>query len=152
MARSRSKVRTTTLGIRLSPRRKFQIELATRITGMTLTSFIEWALDKALESLDMPDENQLWSDVDADRIFKMAKHVPELLTAEERMAVDYVKSNRVFYVQAFNSPKIPKRIPHNEPNMAVVSASWPLVMEHVHTGRKLDDKEIIDAVMNYAGE
>jgi predicted transcriptional regulator len=83
---SRSEVVT----VRLDPKLRFAAELAARKQRRTLSSFIEWAIEEAVNRTEVTDsENvnyvmaQVWDVEEADRFVKLALNFPELLTFDE---------------------------------------------------------------------
>lgn len=89
---SRSQVVT----VRLDPKLKFAAELAARKQRRTISSFIEWAVEQAIESVEITtgDMNnpgdtvhdslgKVWDVEEADRVAKLAIYYPHLLSYEE---------------------------------------------------------------------
>src|SRR2546429_5741595 len=94
--------RSETVTIRLDPKLRYLTELAARKQRRTVSSFIEWAIESALdriilrESYDnyhggtveetLGDQSEtLWDIDDADRLAKLGLHYPELLTHDEQI-------------------------------------------------------------------
>lgn len=92
--------RSETITVRLDPKLRFGAELAARKQRRTLSSFIEWAVDEALdrvniytEAFDGPDQelsakeamNKTWSVHEADRFTNLAQKFPFLLTHDEEV-------------------------------------------------------------------
>jgi hypothetical protein len=77
-------------GIRLDSMTKYLAEIAARNQHRSLANFIEYALIRALDSVDLGDgtvwseQQKLWDIDEHDRLRKLAKHYPELLTFEEK--------------------------------------------------------------------
>ena len=94
---SRSEVVT----VRLDPRLRYGVELAARKHRRTASSFIEWAIEEALQRVTIRDEDsnqhrdqpttandvltQVWDVYETDRFAKLAINFPELLSHEEQM-------------------------------------------------------------------
>jgi hypothetical protein len=86
--------RTETVTVRLDPRLRYLAEIAARAQRRTLSSFIEWSVEQALntQTLDgdgsqtvAEEAKDLW-DIDAlDRFAKLASRHPHLLTHEEQV-------------------------------------------------------------------
>lgn len=87
--------RTEIVQARLTPKVRYMAELGARKHRRTLSSFIEWAVAKSLNSVNCDDGTEtisiadkaaeLW-DVDADeRLAKLARIYPELMTYEEQV-------------------------------------------------------------------
>ena len=89
--------RSQVVTVRLDPKLKFAAELAARKQRRTISSFIEWAVEQAIEQVqvssgsgfDDPGEsvsdilNKVWDVEEADRLVKLATYFPQLLTFEE---------------------------------------------------------------------
>jgi len=79
--------------VRLDPKLRFIAELAARMQRRTLSSFIEWAIETALEGYrpeeKMPTAREtgdlIWDVDDADRFVKLAVHGSSLLTHSEQV-------------------------------------------------------------------
>jgi hypothetical protein len=102
---SRSEVVT----VRFDPKLRYALDLGARAHRRTVSSFIEWAVEKAL--VDVPlcgatsetTENvlewlpKLWDIDHAERVWKLANNFPNLLTfEEERAALAIAKCPLVF--------------------------------------------------------
>jgi len=92
---SRSEVVT----VRLDPRLRYGVELAARKHRRTASSFIEWAIERALQKMVIREGvgeyqgsvtaedvlNKVWDVDEPDRFAKLAINFPELLTHEEQI-------------------------------------------------------------------
>ncbi|MDH4316888.1 MAG: hypothetical protein OEV64_00730 [Desulfobulbaceae bacterium] len=91
-----SLTRSQVVTVRLDPKLKFAAELAARKQRRTISSFIEWAIEQALESVEIipPDRGNsevtaldtlfyVWDVEEADRVTKLALYFPQLLNYEE---------------------------------------------------------------------
>ncbi len=84
---SRSEIVT----VRLDPKLRYLAELAARKQRRTLSSFVEWAVERGLESVTAGEGSpSLWDEADAlwdvdesDRFVKLALRHPDLLTHDE---------------------------------------------------------------------
>jgi len=87
---SRSEVVT----VRLDPKLRFAAELAARKQRRTLSSFIEWAIEEAVNNVQVTNASNnvgsvnhamkiVWDVEEADRLVKLALNFPELLTFDE---------------------------------------------------------------------
>lgn len=91
--------RTETVTVRLDPKLRYLADLASRKQRRTLSSFIEWAIEDSLRSVELyhgtgysgdnslsvHDEiYRLWDVDEADRFCKLAQSYPELLTHDEQ--------------------------------------------------------------------
>ena len=92
--------RTEVFAMRLDPKLKYLAEIAARKQRRSLANFIEWSLEKALDSvklveseeldgqfnLSVLDEaNKLWDLEPSDRLIKLAENYPDLLNYEEQI-------------------------------------------------------------------
>ena len=98
--------RTEVVTIRLDPRLKYLAEIASRKQLRTLSSFVEWAVAQALDSVYLDDpkwdelnretvppnsvravelETGLWAPDAADRLVKLVFQYPSLLTPSEAL-------------------------------------------------------------------
>ncbi|RUR68659.1 hypothetical protein EJP67_16475 [Variovorax guangxiensis] len=91
--------RTETVTVRLDPKLRYLAEIAARKQRRTLSSYVEWAVEKSLEDVKLyegsgynGDESTtvaeaatlLWDVDEAERFVKLAIRYPELLTHEEQ--------------------------------------------------------------------
>jgi len=91
--------RSETVTVRLDPKLRYLAELAARKQRRTVSSFIEWAVETSLKSVELysgtsytsdpslsvADEgNSLWDVDEAERFVKLAIRYPELMTLEEQ--------------------------------------------------------------------
>jgi len=93
--------RTETIGFRLEPKLRFAAELAARKQRRSLSSFIEWAVDEAMENVFLDSESQVtvrqalkevWDPDEADRFVRLAAKYPELLNHEEERLWKCIRS------------------------------------------------------------
>ena len=94
--------RSETVTVRLDPKLRYSAEIAARKQRRTLSSFIEWAIQESLSTVNLVEEDgddqdsyrralsvwgatdYLWDVDQADRLVKLATHFPDLLTYEEQ--------------------------------------------------------------------
>jgi len=86
--------RTETVTLRLDPKLRYLTELASRKQRRTVSSFIEWAIEQALSSVELDDKThttvaqvagRLWDTDEADRLAKLGIYYPDLLTYDEQV-------------------------------------------------------------------
>lgn len=93
--------RTETVTVRLDPRLRYLAELAARKQRRTLSSFIEWAVERALDQVYLSEFNEyeqgstsvalaekqyhLWDVDEAERSVRLALNYPELLSYDEQV-------------------------------------------------------------------
>lgn len=91
--------RSETVTVRLDPRLNYLCELGARAQRRTKSSFIEWAVETALNAVTIPGTDRgyggqpqsvddlaylLWDVDEADRIANLGLHAPILMTHEEQ--------------------------------------------------------------------
>jgi hypothetical protein len=99
--------RSETVTVRLDPKLNYLCELAARAQRRTKSSFIEWAVDHALESVIVPGTSPqqsiadlvtaLWDVEEADRLAMLAFTAPFLLTHEEQVLWKLVEGNGLLW-------------------------------------------------------
>ena len=90
--------RTEVFAMRLDPKLKYLAEIAARKQRRSLANFIEWSLEKALDSVKLVESedgpfglsvldqaNKLWDLEPSDRLIKLAENYPDLLNYEEQL-------------------------------------------------------------------
>lgn len=99
--------RSETVTVRLDPKLRYLAELAARGQRRTLSSFIEWAIEKSLDPKILGPEfyssingsfDSLWDVDEADRFLKLAFNAPFLLTYEEQVVWKVIKDNGYFWI------------------------------------------------------
>lgn len=86
--------RTEVVTVRFDQRLRYLMEIAARRQRRTVSSFVETAVEKALSEVKLDDTQtvidaaqEIW-DVDKhDRLVKLAKKFPHLLTYEEELSL-----------------------------------------------------------------
>ncbi|BBE09959.1 Uncharacterized protein MCB1EB_1798 [Mycoavidus cysteinexigens] len=106
--------RSETVTVRLEPKLRYFAELAARRQRRTLSSFIEWTIQKELEKfyLEEPSEHskgvtmvdsmhKLW-DVDEEvRFIKLGLYFPDLMTHEEQIVWKLIRENGALWYGAY---------------------------------------------------
>lgn len=93
--------RSETVTVRLDPKLRYLAELAARKQRRTLSSFIEWAVERALDQVHLSENNDyetgptsvalaqkqshLWDVDEAERSARLALNYPELLSYDEQV-------------------------------------------------------------------
>lgn len=88
--------RSETVTVRLEPKLRYLAEVAGRKQRRTLSSFVEWAVQKGLEQTILEEDggsgtsvedvaSALWDVDEEDRFVKLALRFPDLLTHEEQV-------------------------------------------------------------------
>lgn len=107
------------LSIRISGRLKYALELIARQQRRTLSSLAEWAFEDLVRTQSLRDihgetqswaatTEQLWDPIEADRVVKLARHYPHLLTYEEDLIWKVIGDEERFW----NFEKTPMRKLH----------------------------------------
>lgn len=108
--------RSETVTVRLDPKLRFVAELAARKHRRTLSSFIEWAVEEAIQEVSLlPGEtayhamNIAWDVDESERFTKLALHYPNLLTHDEEVLWKLICENGYLwkgsYKDNYNSNK-----------------------------------------------
>lgn len=108
-AKGSQRIRSETVTVRLDPRLRYQAELAARKQRRTVSSFIEWSIEDAMERVILAEGYdpegipyktsisdviaKLWDVDDADRFAKLALNFPDLLNHTEQVLWKLVKEN-----------------------------------------------------------
>ncbi|MCW3848119.1 hypothetical protein OF829_12785 [Sphingomonas sp. LB-2] len=98
--------RSETVTVRLDPKLNYLCELAARAQRRTKSSFIEWAIENALKSVEVPGtedfnglrnidslSGDLWDVDEADRVAALAFGARYLMTHDEQLIWKLVTSN-----------------------------------------------------------
>ncbi len=98
--------RSETVTVRLDPKLRYFAELAARKQRRTVSSFIEWAIEDALNRVLLREDvdgvpgtsiastaHNLWDVDEADRFVKLAFDYPDLLTHDEQVLWKFVREN-----------------------------------------------------------
>ena len=120
-------IRTTTVSIRLKPRTRYALELLARKRHHSLTSVIEWALDRTINDpveglFDTPTGergkpesivDKVWDPDEADRLVKLSMYFPRLMSFEEEKLIEAIRENSRLW-----SAK-------DGPNFKAIRDQWP---------------------------
>lgn len=98
--------RSETVTVRLDPKLKYLAELAARKQRRTLSSYIEWVIEKSLEKIYIKKDgldhclaewaNELWDVDEADRFYLLTQNFPDLMTHEEEVMWKIIQEEDVF--------------------------------------------------------
>jgi hypothetical protein len=97
--------------VRLDPKLNYLCELAARAQRRTKSSFIEWAIENALQHVEIPGapygqgvgksiseiQGLLWDVDEPDRVVRLARESPSLLTHEEQIIWKIISRNGFFW-------------------------------------------------------
>jgi len=102
--------RSQVVTVRLDPKLKFAAELAARKQRRTISSFIEWAVEQAIENVQITPGiindagesvsdilSYIWDVEEADRLVKLATFFPQLLTFEEEQIWKLIREYNFFW-------------------------------------------------------
>jgi len=106
--------RSETVTVRLDPKLRHLAELAARLQRRTLSSYIEWAIERSLDNNflaadpadgrgpSVRDESEyLWDVDEADRFAKLALRYPHLLTHEEQVRWKLIRETVMLWTGGF---------------------------------------------------
>jgi len=112
--------RSETVTVRLDPKLRYLAELAARKQRRTLSSFIEWAVERALDQVFLAEissfqegptsvmeaqkYHQLWDVDEADRSIRLAMNFPELLTYDEQVVWKLVSECGFLWRGSYKGP------------------------------------------------
>lgn len=97
--------RSEVITVRLDPKLRYMAELAARMQRRTLSSFIEWAIERTLSAINSSPNSELntqtlWEEADnlwdvdeADRLANLALRHPEWLTHDEQILWKLIREN-----------------------------------------------------------
>ena len=105
--------RTETVTLRLDPKLRYLTGLAARKQRRTVSSFIEWAIERALSNVILgedPDQvidldlasATLWDPDEADRFAKLALYYPDLLAFDEEVLWKLIQECEALWRGNFN--------------------------------------------------
>jgi len=86
--------RTEVFAMRLDPKLKYLAEIAARKQRRSLANFIEWSIERALDSVLIVDSDgstvseassRLWALEEPDRLIQLAIHYPDLMSYDEQL-------------------------------------------------------------------
>lgn len=103
--------RSETVTVRLDPKLNYLCELGARAQRRTKSSFIEWAVDHALQSVTVPGTSsiigewgdRLWDVDEAERLIELAENFPSLMTHEEQLMWKVIRSHPYFWPGEYDS-------------------------------------------------
>jgi hypothetical protein len=120
---AREATRPVNLVVRVSSELRYLAEIAARAQHRTVSSFAEWAIDKALADVELTDgftdENDEWVDAESvetlreklwdvdepDRLAKLAINFPRLLTHDEQALWKLVKGDPFYWNEVRRNQK-----------------------------------------------
>jgi hypothetical protein len=153
--------RSETVTVRFDPKLRYLAELAARRHRRTLSSFVEWAVEKALGDvvLDSGDDwhtslldgaPKLWAIHPAERFLRLAQQFPELMSYEEEVIWNAIQS-----LEALNSWKDADGKNHvqivtfrsnNKPDVETVKNCWKQLV--AYASGELSEKELKDELID----
>lgn len=139
--------RSEVVQVRLDPKLRFAAELAAAKERRTLSSFIEWAVERAVRDIVVHYEpsggegafyghtaeavtNSVWDVNEIDRFVNLARRYPGLLTHDEARRWKFIKETRAFWQKPAQGGL--------EPNLPAIRAAWNLIEEHINEGGPFD--------------
>jgi hypothetical protein len=96
--------RSQIVTVRLDPKLKFAAELAARKQRRTISSFIEWAVEEAVEKVGLSESetikeimNKVWDVDEPERFIRLATSYPDLLSFDEERLWKLIQEYRHFW-------------------------------------------------------
>src|SRR5919108_23207 len=138
--------RTEIIQVRLDPKLRFAAELAAMKQRRTLSSFAEWAIEKAVRDVSVVDRPfadisitahdvtvEVWSVDEADRFAKLAFEFPELLDHDQECLWKLISENGYLWRGMYAPP------PSNEWIWMVAKENlyFPRLREHWDTFKRV---------------
>lgn len=134
--------RSETVTVRLDPELRYLAEIAARTQRRTLSSYIEWAIQKSLEQVLIRDDlpldfgcsiaahaKELWDVDEPDRFVKLALIAPGLLNYDEQRLWKLIKENGAVWHGTYHHPSTPGQwtweIKESSVNYQVLREHWP---------------------------
>ena len=113
---SKKKTRSEIVTVRMDPKLKYGVELAARKQRRTMSSFIQWAVESALEEVTSPAPagqeesikkvlSAVWDPEPSDRLLNLAEKYPLLMTVEEEIIMKAIASDQFFWHQGKIRPE-----------------------------------------------
>jgi hypothetical protein len=153
---SGKQAKTESITIRIAPKTKYGLDLLARRQHRTLTSVIEWIVNRSFEHGALADVaavlEQTWSPYESDRVMRLAKRFPQYLSYEEELLFKFIESRPEFWLArpqegepkhmalAVLSPEIQRAVLDPfEPNgraidFELIRKAWHYVKDHVERG------------------
>jgi hypothetical protein len=135
--------RSETVTVRLDPKLKYAAELAARRHRRTLSSFMEWAVEEAVEKVVVglkESENakyvmaKVWSINEVDRFFNFALAYPHLLTHDEEILWEKIKEHD--FLWTYDEDKTPKI---KDRNREKLKSMWSQFQEYARGEKTLNE-------------
>ena len=131
--------RTKAVGVRLDPKLKYAAELAARKQRRTLSSFIEWAIQEAVNKVPVTKRytaaeamDDVWDVFEADRFVKTAVNLPELLTHDEEVTWKLIEEHPAMWRRENRDPS---------------NFRYDLLRDHFETFKKVAKGELDETVL-----
>lgn len=128
------------LSLRIEPKLRYLIDLASRIQRRNLTNYVEWALEESLKSVTLECHdgvtkdmsvyeagnipNFIWSTDEAHNFFILATTYKELLTYEEQRILEIIQSLPYLFRLNPNKP-----FSYENGNNSNVAKYWELILK-----------------------
>ncbi|WP_066570522.1 hypothetical protein [Snodgrassella sp. CFCC 13594] len=147
----RKTVKSENLTIRLDPQTRFLAEMASRVQKRSLSSFVEWSVQESFSFITWRNAsgeltslndllNNVWHVDESERFIRMALSNPELLTFNEQLIIDSIKTE--FRNIFFNKPQ--KHFDYSNINRVKLRELWPQLNQAIIDG----DFTIHDNLLN----
>ena len=146
--------KTEVFALRLDPKLKYLAEIASRKQRRSLANFVEWAIEQALSQVILVDSwanklgpsaadeaEKLWALDECERLEKLAKSYPSLLTYEEQSIRRVIGEFTIFNR---HNKRMSKFIDEKGVDLELVRACWKELKAYaLGTGSK---EELVEAI------
>lgn len=92
------------LSLRIEPKIKYLIEIASRVQRRNISNYVEFTLENSLRDVEIEKNKSvlqmaeyLWSTHEGERVLHLAEKYPELLVYDEQKTTDIMKKMGVFF-------------------------------------------------------
>lgn len=127
-------MRSQIVSVRLDPRLRYLAEIAALKQRRTLSSFIEWAVEQALQNVVLREDGArmttvadatdvLWDVDSADRFVRLAIHYPELLNHDQQRLWKLVRETDALWTRR-SGPASRRAMSPDDLNLPRVRKNW----------------------------
>lgn len=124
--------RSETVSVRLDPKLRYLAGLAAHKHRRTVSSFIEWAIEESLKSIQLRPNarlseyaDALWDVFEPERFVKLALLFPEMLSHEQQIMWRAMQGNGNFWLGAYD-----KKTGEWSWSIRDTSIHWPTVRKY----------------------
>ena len=135
--------KTKVLGLRVSEKRRFELDLLTKLLPgtHTMTSVVELAVDTLCASKQgLEDVTRIWSEFESDRFVRQADAFPQSLDHQEQVLWDFINARPEFWPIAVFHQYAEGTKPIQGFNFPLLRSAWDLIRAHLIGGAPWDEK------------